>query len=825
MNKVKFALLISLLFPCAAYATPLPSIKTNGGLRFDSQGAGTPNTLSGYAFVPIINNETGSILFAESYINWNIETDGLDSSIGSSTRIGYRWLANENKTIFGINAGIDNRPFQAQNFLQAGLGLEALKKKYEIRLNGYLPVGLTSNLYSTSYQGAHGLANDQLKLNRSRWFGVALSGLDAEIGMPVARWKSGDLRLFASYYYLDGSYVNATSGVRGRAEVRLGDNISIGGTISYDDIFQTQATGYIRYGLNPQKESVEKTVDSAELQFLALRGMPVDRQRVIQMVNQQVKDQDVAKDPITGKPWVVRCVGLNRTAYKVTCGYGDLSSAINAIGNPADVLLLADNTTSNLNGATLKISAGTHLSNGFNAPILATQAGFIPLRSIFGPGIGIAPQINNGILSISSNTTLAGLAFNNTSITNYSTKNVLITNNSFVGSYTDNPTPLATAMANGAINVSASALPTILLNNVDNLEISNNSFTFPQVQTYVSQRGTVDAGGTDQVCNQNGINKSGLCLSGNAIRLNNSSNTVISGNSVIGALDEAFRINNPTGNLSIIGNSISGMRMGPDSNIGTAIIVGQNQGTSNIIISNNYVSNNSAGVYDTVLSANQSNLAPSGRKNNIDPIEVGLCRGSTDFGRYNDLYADPNFSGNCSSPTIMNISVSGNTISLPKITSLIAQDGDGIDFNVGNNSILNANVLSNTVLTLGGKGQGDNGITFDIRGNSNNQINITSNSINDTGNDAISLEFQNATKANQPAFGKIVVSGNIQTNTAGLFSIGLIDKVGIPASNFYVTGLGENAKQVSAVIPSYKDFNKSGIYANLYLNDILYIRP
>lgn len=814
-----------MLFPCTAYATPLPSIKTNGGLRFDSQGAGTPNTLSGYAFVPIINNETGSILFAESYINWNIETDGLDSSIGSSTRIGYRWLANENKTIFGINAGIDNRPFQAQNFLQAGLGLEALKKNYEIRLNGYLPVGLTSNLYSTSYQGAYGLANDQLKLNRSRWFGVALSGLDAEIGMPVARWKSGDLRLFASYYYLDGSYVNATSGVRGRAEVRLGDNISIGGTISYDDIFQTQATGYIRYGLNPQKESVEKTVDRAEHQFLALRGMPVDRQRVIQMVNQQVKDQEIAKDPITGKPWVVRCVGLNQTAYKVTCGYGDLSSAINAIGNPADVLLLADNTTSNLNGATLKISAGTHLSNGFNAPILATQAGFIPLRSIFGPGIGIAPQINNGILSIASNTTIAGLAFNNTSITNYSTRNVLITNNSFVGSYTDNPTPLATAMANGAINVSASALPTILLNNVDNLEISNNSFTFPQVQTYVSQRGTVDAGGTDQVCNQNGINKSGLCLSGNAIRLNNSSNTMISGNSVIGALDEAFRINNPTGNLSIIGNSISGMRMGPDSNIGTAIIVGQNQGTSNIIISNNYVSNNSAGVYDTVLSANQSNLAPSGRKNNIDPIEVGLCRGSTDFGRYNDLYADPNFSGNCSSPTIMNISVSGNTISLPKITSLIAQDGDGIDFNVGNNSILNANVLSNTVLTLGGKGQGDNGITFDIRGNSNNQINITSNSINDTGNDAISLDFTNATKANQPGFGKIVVSGNIETNTPGLFSVGLIDKVGVPVSNFYVTGLGENAKQVSAVIPSYKDFNKSGIYANLYLNDILYIRP
>jgi hypothetical protein len=67
--------------------------------------------------------------------------------------------------------------------------------------------------------------------------------------------------------------------------------------------------------------------------------------------------------------------------------------------------------------------------------------------------------------------------------------------------------------------------------------------------------------------------------------------------------------------------------MGPDRNIGTAIIVGQNQGVSNININNNYTSNNSAGIYDTVLSANQSNIAASGDKNNIDPIEIGLCRG------------------------------------------------------------------------------------------------------------------------------------------------------------------------------------------------------
>ena len=814
------------MVPVQALAAPAPKPQFNGGLRFDSQGAGTPNTLSGYAFLPILGNERGDVFFAESYINWNIASDGIDSSIGSSTRLGYRWLTDNKTWIYGVNAGIDNRPFQAQNFLQAGLGIEALSPKLEFRVNGYIPFSQTSNLYATGYNGAYGLANDQLQLNRSRWFGTALGGIDVEVGTPVAHWQGGDLRVYGGYYYLDGDYVNGSSGVRARAELRLSSNISLGGTVSYDDIFQTQATGYVRLGFSPQQKPIANSINEAEERFLAQRGLPVERQRVIQMANQQVRDQEAARDPLTGKQWVVRCVGLNASAYSVRCGYGDLSAAVNAIGAPADVLLLANGTNSNLNGSTLRLPAGTSLSNGANAPVLATQGGFIPLASVFGPGNGAAPQLSNGILSIGSNTTIAGLGFTNSSITNYSTKNVLITNNSFVGSYTDNPTPLATAMANGSINVSASALPAIQLNDVENLVISNNSFSFPQVQTYVSQLGTVD-GGTDQVCNQNKINKSGLCLSGNAIRLNNSNNTVISGNNVIGALDEAFRINNPTGNLSIIGNSISDMRMGPDSNIGTAIIVGQNQGTSNIIISNNYISNNSAGVYNTVVSANQSNVSPSGDKNNIDPIEIGLCRGSTNFGRYSDLYADPNFSGNCNSPTTMNVSVSNNTINLPKFSDLIliAQDGDGIDFNMGNNSILNANISNNTVLTLGGSGQGDNGITFDSRGNAYSQINVTNNLIKETNKQAIGFDFANSTQSNQPGFSNIIVSGNIESKTRGLLGIQLYDNPGVPVSNFYVTGLGDNAKQVDAIKPDPKNYNNTGIYANLYLNGVLYVKP
>jgi len=54
-----------------------PKTQFNGGLRFDSQGAGTPNSLSDYALLSILCNERGDVFFAELYINWNLAIAGF----------------------------------------------------------------------------------------------------------------------------------------------------------------------------------------------------------------------------------------------------------------------------------------------------------------------------------------------------------------------------------------------------------------------------------------------------------------------------------------------------------------------------------------------------------------------------------------------------------------------------------------------------------------------------------------------------------------------------------------------------------------------------
>ena len=178
----------------------------------------------------------------------------------------------------------------------------------------------------------------------------------------------------------------------------------------------------------------------------------------------------------------------------------------------------------------------------------------------------------------------------------------------------------------------------------------------------------------------------------------------------------------------------------------------------------------------------------------------------------------------------MNVTVSGNTISLPPIAGgTILQDGDGIDFNIGSNSILNANVFGNTILTLGnvrtpspGIVGGDNGITFDIRGNAQAVISITDNSINNVNDEAIDLGFTNTTNNNQPGYATVTISGNVFSGADGLLHIGLIRNPGVPVSTFYVTGMGNNASQVGSTVPIPETFN-SGSYPALYLNGSRYV--
>jgi nicotinic acid mononucleotide adenylyltransferase len=274
-------------------AAPLPAVPLSGGLQLESQGAGTPNSLSGNLFAPLANNARGDLIFLDGSLNLNNAASLTDTKFGASSRLGYRWLAPRHNWIVGLNAGLDATPYQSTYFTQATAGLELLSKQLELRLNGYKPINQT-NLLLESAETVQAIGNNRLAITNTQTYGVALGSVDIEAGMPILRWRDGNLWLYAGYYSLSGDYTASTPGYRARVEARLSHAIALGGNLSRDEIFGTRASGYLQLRFSRPAERSAGT-SPEQLNFLAQRGLPVSRERNVRTRQVQISKLSFSK--------------------------------------------------------------------------------------------------------------------------------------------------------------------------------------------------------------------------------------------------------------------------------------------------------------------------------------------------------------------------------------------------------------------------------------------------------------------------------------------------------------------------------------------------
>ena len=636
----------------------VPEVRTNGGLRFQSEGAGTPNTLSGYIFAPLSQNENGDVLFVDGFANWNFGGELSDSSFGASTRLGYRWMNSDKDWMFGVNAGADTTPYEGDYNWQAGVGLEALNKNVELRANGYIPLSDGNKEVDRGFSGAQLKNNNLLLKNTYEDWITSFGGFDIEVGTPVAKWDEGGLWLYAGYYFLDATVADGpdSSGFSARAEARIADNFAVGATYSYDDIFESKATGYIRYGTQPLNRDAAAEISRAEKTLLAQRGLPVEREIDVRISEVRIKKgTQKAKNPETNDAWVIRCVGSNASGND--CDYNSLTAAINA--GDSDVILVADGNTTDLGGGSLAIPEGAVLSNGRNAPEIDTQYGDADLKDIFGIGSStFKPSLSNGTLTVASDTTIAGFNFTNATITNRSTSNVSIRNNTFTGSVN----------GEGAI----------IFDGATDVVIAGNTITNPTTSALEG-----DANGS---------------LIGRGIAVKNGNNIRITGNTVTGATGEGIYIENigTSRSNTVSNNTVSDMRVDVDTNLEAGIFVRNNK-DGYIAITGNTVKDNNQ----------ESGVgAPTSRglngQNASDGIELNICRGGENLGE--DGFTD-DVAGACDSNATLTAVVNNNVV------TNLQGSADGIDTNVGDNGTLNLTVQGNTVT-----GVGDEGFTLDVFG-------------------------------------------------------------------------------------------------------------
>ena len=239
-----------------------------------TQGAGVPNSFGIGSLRPFAIKEN-SLWFFDSVMNVNlgdvggssiINTDVAGTTLSSSNRLGYRWLNENNSKMYGFNFGYDTRNMNTGDansrtvtnkkdvsFQQVALGVETVGEKWNF--NGYalLPTGDVEKDLNDTYQGG------------------AMNTYGIDIGFDL----TDDLTSSVGYYYQhrDQEHIDG-SGIKGRLAYDLGNDLSVGANVSYDEAFDTRVSADFKYQFRFNGKGRNKTQPNV---IKALSASPSNR--------------------------------------------------------------------------------------------------------------------------------------------------------------------------------------------------------------------------------------------------------------------------------------------------------------------------------------------------------------------------------------------------------------------------------------------------------------------------------------------------------------------------------------------------------------------
>ena len=620
------------------------------GVSVRSGDVGESTSLSGFMFKPLTSREDGNLFYVDAYGSI-IYDDSFenDVSVAVSSRLGFR---SQSEKGFGFNAGVDVTPYGDETFAQVGFGAEYFTEKLKLDLTGAIPFEEGDfESYASGY-----ISGGKLKLN-SQTSKSTLSNYQLR-----GEYKVNDgTSLIAKVYALDPvkDKYDTEVGVGAGARFSKG-NTSLSVEYSYDEYFDSTVSANLSVSLGGNSGESKGS-----------------NERLLAQRSGQVKVGDV-KRTFSATDAIASSSGV---AVEALCigslgGSNSCSTTLNSttISSNPDYILVANGTTTDLDlettvADTLKLGANTTLTSVTEAPNIKTTLGTVKL-SKFGSTSGAKPKFINGTLSIASNTSIKGFDFEDASITNYSTSNVTVANNTFTGSVD----------GNGPINFDGAT----------DVLIQGNTITTP---TAVNPSGLTFFSDTDGDDVKDTGEAAIASVIGRGISVKDGNNVRILSNTIANATGEGIYIEN-IGNSSsnlVKSNTVTGMRASLDTNLEGGIFVRNDK--------DGYIQIDSNTVKDNNLTSGTGFPASRGG-NSTDGIELNLCRGGIHTSADVD-FADGRV-GACSSNATLTALITNNTITDLK------GGADGIDTNFGSKGYLDLTVTGNTIT-----GVGDEAFTLD----------------------------------------------------------------------------------------------------------------
>lgn len=658
--------------------------------HIESGGIGYDNGYTSLeAFIAPVPNPVTLMPFLD------IRGHGFDNGdVAANIGVGLRKISK--CRVFGFHAYYDYRNTENKNYSQMAFGVESLGKRWDFRVNAYLPT--EREISPVGEFQLSGFSGNNMMLSQSYQF--AMKGANANFGLHFGRNKVCDFYACAGTYFYAGKIGPHIWGGKASLMVRFNKYVTLEISNSYDKMFLNRfqvGIGFaIPFGTCSDESLVDdyRSCDSDDL-LLSRMTQPIQRQEII--VIGQTPVDTVAINPATGIPFTFIFVdNMSNSLGTYESPYHSLRQAQNN-SQPGDIIYVypGDGTTKGMDAGITLQENQNFWGSGINHTLQTTQGAFtIPAQSTTAPTItNIDIDTLGDAITVSSVNNVSGF----TIINAY--------NNAILGSNVENLTvDHCTFQGTGlyCINSTSPGQAHISVTNNTMTDNTNGSiFDFSGPSNLVISDNTISL--------TTSISSFPIAIAADTSSLNATITNNNISNNEIGAVQLVLN-DTSLATLTIRGNTITNNNAGSAAQLGSAIVINPLSSTTG----NCHIS-----LTDNILSDNQESAL--------------YCHTS---GGFNDFQAT--ITNNTCTNNGHGLSFANNctTLMLTATDNIISNNSDnGIAVTGATVTTANITISDNQITENTGSGCG---ITFAHSGTELNAI-ITGNNISDNTGSGILL--------------------------------------------------------------------------------------
>jgi len=384
-------------------------VPVRGGLRYTDGGYGNePGYTSFEGFFPIAQTPGKNLTFAEGRLLLQ-----NNAALGTNILLGQRFYNPDADRIYGGYLAYDYRSTGQSDFNQIGVGFETVGADWDLRLNGYFPVGRTRNRVNTFFNNDFRFQGRNLLLGRVEQYESAATVVDLEGGGRLTDWDGGGLRGYVGTYLVSPAGISSAVGVRGRLELRAADVITLNLGASYDGLFSSQgfvSIGVLFPGVSRPEGSRPRGLDRMGDQVVRNPAIVVAGPDI---AGQTVTVEDVARNPANGQPYIFTQVNLNGAGGgdgTIENPFGLLADGlVAATGQPNSIVYVQPGTNPGIPAFAIPDNVSV-ISTAFTQTLPVTSQELnqtIPAAQLPLSGQGTRPGIV-GTVTLGNNTLLDG---------------------------------------------------------------------------------------------------------------------------------------------------------------------------------------------------------------------------------------------------------------------------------------------------------------------------------------------------------------------------------------------------------------------------------